>query len=489
MMQVIVILILASSAMHDGLPADGAAPTEGAALLMMAPFVVLAMANDAWQRRCARVLDRTGRSRTVASADAMMSVVRWGAVAVHLINVFWLGWVGVVRSAVGEMVLVDDLAASAPALLTIAAAWWSHYPVERRVRDARFFGALERGETIYPPRTRWQYVGDQARHSMLFALAPMSLILGWSECVGLAEGAWGPALERRLGGADAVADVAAAARVAGALGVFILSPALLRRVWDTAPLGAGRLREELLRMCARQRVRVRDLLVWRTHGTMINGAVMGLIPRVRYILLTDALLDSLGEEQVEAVLAHELGHVRRRHIPWLAAAMLVAIAMSATIGGFLAALAEWAGPGGSAASAGLAEYADLAPLAMLPIAVMAVGGVSRRFERQADAFAVAHLSGLTAERGSAKGKSATREAVAAMASALRAVAVLNGVPLRRRFWRHGSLQGRIDAIERLEGAPLDRLPPDRAARRDMVAGAVGLMVLAGVAASGLAMVR
>lgn len=482
MMQVIVILILASSAMHDGLPAGGAAPKGSAALLLLAPFVVLAVANDAWQRRCARALDRTGRSRTVASADAMMSVTRWGAVAAHLANVFWLGWAGAVRSVVGEMVLVDDLLAAAPALLTIVAAWWSHYPVERRVRDARFFGALDRGETVYPPRTRWQYVGDQTRHSMLFVLAPMSLILGWSECVALAESAWGPALGRWLGGAENVADAAGAAQIAGALGVFILSPEVLRRVWDTAPLGAGPLREGLLRMCAQQRVRVRDLLVWRTHGSMINGAVMGLIPRVRYILLTDALLDSLGEEQVEAVLAHELGHVRRRHIPWLAASMIAAIGMTATVGAFVEALAQRAG-------AGLAEYADLSPLVMLPIAVMAVGGVSRRFERQADAFAVAHLSGLTAERGSARGKSATREAVAAMASALRAVAALNGVPLRRRFWRHGSLQGRIDAIERMEGAPLNRLPPDRAARRDMIAAAVGLMVLACVAASGWVMVR
>lgn len=483
-MQVIVILILASSAMHDGIPSGAGLPTGSGALLMLAPFAVLALANDAWQRRCARALDRTGRSRTVASADAAMSVTRWGAVAAHMVNVFWLGWVGAVRSVVGEMVLVDDLAAAAPALLTIVAAWWSHYPVERRVRDARFFGALERGETVYPPRTRWQYVGDQARHSMLFVLAPLSLILGWSEFVALAEAAWGPSLERWLGGAGNVADAAGAAQIAGALAVFLASPEVLRRVWDTAPLGAGWLREDLLRMCARQGVRVRDLLVWRTHGSMINGAVMGLIPRVRYILLTDALLDSLGEEQVQAVLAHELGHVRRRHIPWLAAAMIVAVVMSASIGAFIAALAQWAWPEVWHGEGVLAESAGVLPLAALPVAVLAVGGVSRRFERQADAFAVAHLSGLTAEPGSAKGKSATREAVDAMASALRAVAALNGVPLRRRFWRHGSLQGRIDAIERLEGLPLDRLPPDRAARRDTIAAAIGLALLAGVAANG-----
>ena len=50
---------------------------------------------------------------------------------------------------------------------------------------------------------------------------------------------------------------------------------------------------------------------------MINGAVMGAITPVRYILLTDALLETLPRERVEAVMAHELAHVRRHHIFWL----------------------------------------------------------------------------------------------------------------------------------------------------------------------------
>ena len=56
------------------------------------------------------------------------------------------------------------------------------------------------------------------------------------------------------------------------------------------------------------------MLTWRTRHQIGNAAVMGFIPQVRYILLTDLLLETMSDEQIEAVFAHEMGHVLADHV-------------------------------------------------------------------------------------------------------------------------------------------------------------------------------
>jgi Zn-dependent protease with chaperone function len=47
---------------------------------------------------------------------------------------------------------------------------------------------------------------------------------------------------------------------------------------------------------------------------MMTAGVMGLLPKFRYILITDSLLNILSEEEIKAVMAHEIGHIKYRHI-------------------------------------------------------------------------------------------------------------------------------------------------------------------------------
>src|SRR4051812_32156957 len=49
---------------------------------------------------------------------------------------------------------------------------------------------------------------------------------------------------------------------------------------------------------------------------MGNAAVMGLVPQMRYILLSDVLLETMTDDQIEAVFAHEIGHVKHWHMGW-----------------------------------------------------------------------------------------------------------------------------------------------------------------------------
>ncbi|MFN2437090.1 MAG: M48 family metalloprotease [Desulfotignum sp.] len=66
-----------------------------------------------------------------------------------------------------------------------------------------------------------------------------------------------------------------------------------------------------------RRLRYADILVWDLFaGTMMTAGVMGLVGRFRYILVTPALLRSLDDEELAAVILHETGHVHHRHMLW-----------------------------------------------------------------------------------------------------------------------------------------------------------------------------
>lgn len=468
MTQVIVIGLVLTLLAHDASGAPALvrfAPPWEIALASILPALALGLFVHAWVWRCGRRIDRTGSAVSIASADAACAMGRWGALGLHAVSVLLLGWLDVVRRAVGDWPLVDEAIATLPALLLISSTWLAYAGIDARLRQASLFGALERGEAIYPIRTTWQYVSDQVRGQLLFILVPMALVLGWVETLNIAVERWGDRLPIDLSTRGAALGLGAI-QLAGSIVVFLIAPSLIRHVWSTARLGPGPLRDRLEELCARQGVTHRGLLVWRTHGAMLNGAVMGLVGRFRYILLTDALLDHLSDGEVEAVLAHELGHVRRRHIPWL----MVVMTTSLAVAGGLVGVAEWAlTKWGASVTPWIAGAPpDVIGAVGLVVAVAlgmwGVGYVSRRFERQADAFAVQHLSGMTRDERAAAGRFATPEAAATMAGALRAVARRNFIPVKKRSWRHGSIADRIGRIERLVGAPLLAFPIDREVR-------------------------
>ena len=128
----------------------------------------------------------------------------------------------------------------------------------------------------------------------------------------------------------------------------------------------------------------------------------------------------------------------------------------------------------------LPAWADAVSVPVSAVLALAVFGfVSRRFERQADAFAVAHLS--RAEQLGADGDGEPRvtpTAVESMCSALEAVAQLNNVDPERRSWRHGSIRWRQQALVALLGCPLARLPIDRQVRMINAASAAIVVLVA-----------
>ena len=155
------------------------------------------------------------------------------------------------------------------------------------------------------------------------------------------------------------------------------------------PLQDQGLKERLLRLSQRAGTRVRGVYEWKLSekSKKANAALVGL-GRTRRIILADTLLAGYSADEIESILAHELGHHVRRHIP---KSMVVEAGIS-LVGFWLAGRAlafsverHW--------FAALSDFANLPLLLLvssaLSLALMpAMNAYSRSKEREADRYAL-----------------------------------------------------------------------------------------------------
>ncbi len=97
---------------------------------------------------------------------------------------------------------------------------------------------------------------------------------------------------------------------------FILfAPFFIVRLWGCRPLPQSPLREELEDFIHAHRFKIGNFLHWPLlGGEMPTAGIMGILPRLRYILITRGLISLLSIDELKAVVAHEMGHVRRHHL-------------------------------------------------------------------------------------------------------------------------------------------------------------------------------
>jgi len=352
---------------------------------------------------------------------------------------YCLQWAQLVRFnwRLDHAFLVDKLLILAPVLLPLVLSWAAFYEVDRALRaasgegDSPIFGptptnASRRGPVAarksgQSPRTRRQYVALHVRHYLGLLLVPMLALLA------LRDGA------RLLApwGVDQVYEPVVL--IAGLAMLLLLFPLLLRKVWITRPLEPGPLRSRLEAAAARWGFRARDILVWHTDGLVANAAVAGLLPPLRYVFLTDALLARLTDDEIEAVFGHEVGHVRHHHLLFRVLAMLAPLGLWWLWQQASPMSLRWVErillTGGIAiqAQAGLTLVAATATYLLVVF-----GYYARLLEHQADLCGCRLLS---PEPG--------RSPVAALAAALEKLAISNGVRRTAQGWQHASIARRI----------------------------------------------
>ncbi|USO00267.1 MAG: M48 family metalloprotease [Phycisphaeraceae bacterium] len=465
---VLVSLHLAGTGGFGLLPAT--VPWWAAWPLVLTPFIVLGVLVTLVSAWCTRRLDRRGDLRAITLAHRAFALARTLALVWHLAAVFLLGLLGLVRRFTGDLVLVDELIASIPALALLLWTYRLAHPIERRLRAAVMIRDLDEGRPIYAFPGPWAYVLGAVRNNLSIMAVPLVLILGWAEVLDRIFEASG--LLAGAGQDSLLLYVEPAVQIAGALLIFSLIPPLMVKVWDTVKIPPGELRDGLETLARTHKIRVRDFLIWRTGGMMLNGAVIGLTPWLRYIVLTDALLDNLPEIEVEAVAAHEVAHVRRRHMVWLA----ISVLGSAMVLGEASMLVsrEWS----------LGELAEtwIGGVVTLVGVLLVLGAVSRRFEWQSDAFAAKHL---TRQLAGDDASTVSPQAADAMSNALARVSRLNGMPQKKFTWRHGSIATRRKRLAALVGQPLDRLRIDRHVRTVLVLAAIAFLAGLALTAAGM----
>jgi STE24 endopeptidase len=174
--------------------------------------------------------------------------------------------------------------------------------------------------------------------------------------------------------------------------MLVLAPILILPLFNKfTPLPEGSLRERLLALAERTGFRARGIQVMDgSKRSRHSNAFFTGFGRFRKIVLFDTLMEQLRESELAAVLAHEIGHYKKGHIPKMMAWSAVSL-----LAGFYAlawlARQEW-----FYRAFGF-EPGHLAP-AFLMFGLLA-GAItfwftplanlwSRRFEYQADAFAV-----------------------------------------------------------------------------------------------------
>lgn len=97
--------------------------------------------------------------------------------------------------------------------------------------------------------------------------------------------------------------------------IALLGPELIRRLWNCRTLEPGQTRALIEAVCQKAGLTYSDILRWDLFGgTMITAGVMGLIGKFRYILVTPGLFMALDPEELESVMLHEIGHVKRHHM-------------------------------------------------------------------------------------------------------------------------------------------------------------------------------
>ncbi|HLK61648.1 MAG TPA: M48 family metallopeptidase, partial [Chthonomonadaceae bacterium] len=186
--------------------------------------------------------------------------------------------------------------------------------------------------------------------------------------------------------------------------VIVLQPVVVAPAYNHyTPLPAGPLRDKILDLADRAGIRNARVLIEDTsrRTTHVNAYVNGLGPSAQ-IVINDTALAQLPEDQLLAMLAHEMGHYVEKHVWWGFLSGALGAGAFLWIASRLLPwmLKRW---GERLHLRGLTDLAAL-PLLMLFISLFLLmqdpiaNGISRYMEHRADAYGLrlAHLNDATA---------------------------------------------------------------------------------------------
>jgi Zn-dependent protease with chaperone function len=450
-----VIVALAVILMLELLPGSASGETLGAfskvCLMAGAGGVYLLFVRTTflwWKRNRGSTLDL--ETFPIFHSSFVQRFVIAGAILYGLL-LYWLGWRGTLEQlSLGGSDVARGLLGIAPFVLILLGVWAACFPGGRFSRSS--LGS---------------YLWTQAR-LFLPVLVPWAAILAFMDLMGLLA----PGFERRVQ-ENALWGL-------GVFGVLLLMlawgfPTLVIRLWKCSPMPPGQERSSLEHFFREHRFRYKELFLWNLlQGSTATAGIMGIFPGSRYILLTPSLLSLLQPEELEAVMAHEMGHVRHLHMVFYLAFMLgltllldlcLRAAPWALVGTLLMTRTAWI-PGEAWWKGGFLDSSTTGLAASLVFVGLAVvylrfgfGLFSRNFERQADLYAL--------------------EVQGSPLHLIRSLEKIGGFhPLVRSLpsWHHYSIQERVSFLIKCQHFPGQALRHHRKVRR-LVGGYLLLLLV------------
>jgi Zn-dependent protease with chaperone function len=249
--------------------------------------------------------------------------------------------------------------------------------------------------------------------------------------------------------------------------VAFTGPAVIQKFWRCRPLEPGPVRLRIENLSRRAGFSFANIVYWPVlGGRMITAGVMGLIRPFRYLLITEALLAYLSPDEVDAVVAHEIGHVRKKHLQFyllfFTGYMLISYTLFDVI--LIAVLyvpqlyplmESFHGRQSSVMSAVLSIGAILSFLIYFRYIF---GYFMRNFERQADAFVFTLFNSSLP-----------------LVTTLEKIAMTSGQPPNKPNWHHYSISERIDFLRNCEADRSRITRHDRKIKRSMAVYLAGIL--------------
>ncbi len=373
----------------------------------------------------------------------------FGCVGWFVVCLFVLGWGAVVRESwgLGDAILIDELLILAPFVVAICLEWLGFYATEKALFET---SARYSGQVFW---SRAAYLGYHVRFYLGLILAPILIFTGIHEAMLtlMPEASGQPWFI--LASAGLLLFV-----------ILILTPWLLKVLWNARPLPPGPLRDRLEQAARRLHFAYTDILLWNTRGGVANAMVTGVFRFPRYVLLSDALIEGLQPEEIEAVFGHEVGHVKHHHMALYLGFMflsLIVISLAANLilpplpdeeADYFALLGNWS-------RSGEIWLASAGGLLFLGGYIWLVFGLlSRRCERQADIYGCKTVSCGRPDCSGHEGHAFAVEneslrlcptGIRIFIHALERVADLNGIQRDKPSWRHSSIARRVAFLEGL----------------------------------------
>jgi len=249
--------------------------------------------------------------------------------------------------------------------------------------------------------------------------------------------------------------------------LIVVAPSLIKVFWRCRPLPPGQKRKRIEAMCKKANLGYKNILKWPIfEGRVLTAGVMGLVKRFRYILVTESLLQILNDDEIDAVMAHEIGHIKKKHLVFYLIFFLGFIVLSYAVFDLILYAILYSNLALPVVPDPRAEPLPVTPI-LFTLAMAATllvyfryvfGYFMRNCERQADLYAFTLL-------GDGSG----------LVSSLEKIAAHSGQADNQPNWTHFSIRQRIDYLNKCETNRRWIARHDRKLRRSIMVFMAGLL--------------